>query len=244
MALPKLNHPTTTLTVPSSKLKVKVRPFTVKEEKILLMAQSSDDDTDKLTSMKQVIANCVLTPEFDADACPMFDIEYLFLKLRGFSVNNIIELKIQDEVDGEYYDLEIDINKMEVTFHENHNPQIELSDGVGIIMAYPSIDFLGKMIKAAHSVEKGDTDTVTNILFDSYARSIAKVWDEDGVYVAGVDFSADEASDFLETLPGNAFNKIQEFFDTMPSLDHEVTYMTKAGEIKSITLRGLQDFFP
>lgn len=243
MALPKLTHPTTKITVPSSKQVIVARPFTVKEEKILLMAQGDNADT-MVEALYSIIRNCVVKPsDFDPSKIALFDVEYIFLKLRAFSVNNVIELTYHDADDNEDYELELNLDEVEVYFDPSHNPKINLTDEVGIIMKYPDLSTMDLLRKQAEAVTDGDNQTALDLVFAIYVRSIDKVWDDDGVYVSGIDFTDEEANQFLETVSAEGFEKIQHFLDTMPILKHQVSYMTKKGETKTITLQGIQDFF-
>lgn len=242
MSLPKIQHPTRKLTIPSTGEKVAIRPFTVREEKILLIAHASKESEDISDAMKQVITNCVTTT-IDVDKLAMFDIEYLFVKLRAFSVNNIIELQYTDEEDNTPYDIELDLNDVEVKFNPEHKSKIELTDEIGVVMRYPDLRMMRDIRAQLNSLgDDAQTETVET-LFSIYAKCIEKVWDNDGVAVAGSDFTEEEAREFLESLPSEGFESIQKFFETMPTLSHTVNYMTKKGEVKSVTLSGLDDFF-
>lgn len=246
MPLPnmKSKHPLKTVTIPSSKKKIKVRPFTVKEEKILLLANVSEEVSDQSDAIKQIIANCVVD-DLDVDTLATFDIEYLFIQLRAFSVNNIIELQYKDQDDGVVYDLELDLNNVEVYFSPDHIKTIELVDGVGVVMRYPDLEMLEEIrqhiVTLGENPEQGEA---MNALTMVYAKCVDKVWEDDAVYTSGDDFTEEEVISFLDDLLEAEFGKIQQFFETMPVLSHEVFYMNMKGERKSITLRGLRDFFP
>ena len=138
MTLPKIPHPTFTLEVPSTKKKLTFRPFLVKEEKILLMAKTSQDENDVLSAVKQIVNNCCETKGFDVNKIAIFDLEYLFLKIRASSVGNMISLSYNDLEDKKQYSFEVDLNKIEVEFPaKSVSNKIEINGKTGILMSYP-----------------------------------------------------------------------------------------------------------
>ena len=140
--LPKIKHPTFEFVVPSTKKKETFRPFLVKEEKILLLAKSSEDKTDILRALKQVVNNCAISSNFDIDKLTIFDLEYLFLKLRSVSVNNIAKVAYQDNEDQQIYEFDIDLNTIEVKFPEKSEQNIKVTKDIIIKMKYPSVTIL------------------------------------------------------------------------------------------------------
>lgn len=237
MPLPKMSHPTRKITVPSTGKKIAIRPFTVKEEKILLsVAKDSVEFGDVIS---QILNNCIIG-DFDVDTAPMFDMEYIYLKLYAFSVNNILEFQRIEE-DGSKSDLELNLNDVEIKKNPEHTNKIELSGDVGVIMRYPN---LNTMIELRKKIKAVGDDNPVEILFSIFAQCIEKVWEGDKVYVVGSDFTMAEAEDFIENLSSDNFVKMTDFFNTIPILSHEVEYMTPKGEKKTVVLEGLDEFFP
>lgn len=246
MALPKVKHPTTIITIPSTKQPLTIRPFLVREEKILLIAQSSDNKEDVTNAVLQVIKNCVVkAPKgYKIETAPLFDIEFIFIRLRAFSVNNIIEINYTDPDDNKVHEFDVDLNKVEVRFDPTHNNKIDLMDGIGMMMKYPNLTaMLGIQKQFTEISETENREDATEALFSIFANSIDKIWEGEKVYVAGTDFTPDEAKQFLEQLSTEKFEKIQQFFQTMPALQHEIKYTNTKGEEKTFMLRGLSDFF-
>lgn len=233
MALPKISHPIFELTLPSTKQAIKYRPFLVKEEKILLTAQASDEPQDMINSIKQVINNCILTEDIDVDQLTTFDLEYLFIKIRSKSVNNIISLAYKDLEDDKRYEVEVDIDSIEIKEDPNHTNKIEINSTSGIIMKYPSAS-LAANINAA----EGEMD----IFFEVLKGCIETIYDGDAVYKAS-ESSPEELEEFVQSLDVNTFKKIQDFFTTMPKLYYEVKYTNSLGNEKVIPLTTLNDFF-
>lgn len=224
----KVKHPTFTLIMPSDKRKITFRPFTVKEEKILLMAQGENTEQ-ALEALKQVTTNCVLDKGFKVDSLPMFDLEYLWINIRAKSVNNILELKIQDPATQKPYDVEIDIDDIKIVFDPSHNKKVFLEDNMGVVMRYPTL----KMVQEL--ANENETEFNHAII----SQCIAQVFEGDAVEVAGEDFSLDDAKDFLDSLTSEMFDKIKHFFETIPVM----TYTGKYADGKEFTLKGWQDFF-
>ena len=137
MALPKTKHPLFDIKIPSTGKPVSFRPFLVKEEKLLLMAKASEDPTDIFKAIKQVINNCAMDKGFDIDKLAIFDLEYVFIRLRAISVNNIVKVSYRDNEDDKIYDFEINLNTVEVVFPEKISKNIKISDTIGMTMKYP-----------------------------------------------------------------------------------------------------------
>lgn len=233
MALPKISHPTFELTLPSNKQKVKFRPFLVKEEKILLMAMQGEDSDEIINSIKQVITNCVLSDGLDIDKLATFDLEYLFLKIRAKSVNNVIKLTYRDLEDELKYDVEINLDEVEVKFNPDHTNKIEINDKLGFYLMYPHAG-LSEKIK--------ESDSEADLFFDILKNCIEKIYDGDNVYMAS-DSTPEELEEFLQSLDVKSFKKIQDFFQTMPRLYHEIKYTNSLGNERTIKLSSLNDFF-
>lgn len=232
MSLPKISHPLFDVIIPSSKKKVKMRPFLVKEEKILLIAQTSDNPNDIVEAIKQVINNCFVD-DVSIDDLTTFDLEYIFVKLRARSVTHLIELKYTDPDDGSKYDVIVDLDAVEIKEDPRHANKIELTDTSGIVLRYPKTDMI-------NSIKKAETEV--DLFFNVIKYCIDKVYDEDSIYALS-DFTEEEQNDFLNELDVNTFTKIQTFLETMPRLYYEAAYMTKDGAEKKLILNSLTDFF-
>lgn len=233
MALPKISHPTFELTLPSTKQKIKFRPFLVKEEKILLMAMQGEDSDEIVNSIKQVINNCVITEGLDIDELATFDLEYLFLKIRAKSVNNVIKLTYRDLEDELKYDVEVNLDDVEVKFDPTHSNKIEINNKLGFYLNYPHAGLTEKI---------KDTESETDLFFDILKNCIQKIYDGDNVYMAS-DASGEELEEFMQNLDVKSFKKIQDFFTTMPKLYHEIKYTNSLGNERTIRLSTLNDFF-
>lgn len=233
MALPKISFPIYELTLPSIKQTIKYRPFLVKEEKILLSAQVSGEAQDVVNSIRQVINNCILTEGVDIDKLTTFDLEYLFIKIRAKSVNNIIKLAYRDLEDDKRYEVEVDLDTIEIQEDPTHTNKIEITSDMGIIMRYPSADLATSM-----KILDGEMD----VFFEVLKSCIEYVYDSEGKYNTG-DYPAEELDEFVQSLDVNTFKKIQDFFTTMPKLYYEVKYVNSLGNEKVIPLTTLNDFF-
>ena len=233
MALPKLDKPLFDLEIPSKQTTVKCRPFVVKEEKILLMAQQAGQEKDIVLAIKQVLENCVQDPTFDSDDLTTFDLEYMFLKLRARSVNNVIEVSYRDNEDDKVYDFEIDLDTVEMMKPAEINNKIMVTDTVGIVMKFPSVKVL----------ENTPENTSAPDLVEYLVRScVDQIFDEDEVYLASESTEA-ELQEFIEGLDVQTFQKIREFFDSLPSLYHKLEYKNANGNERVIELKTLSDFF-
>lgn len=233
MPLPKISYPIFELTLPSTKQTIKYRPFLVKEEKILLTAQASGEPEDIVLSIKQVINNCILTEGLDVDQLTTFDLEYLFIKIRAKSVNNIISMTYRDLEDDKRYDVEVDLDKIEIKEDPNHSKVVDIGNGLTLNMRYPRAD-LASSLKAV--------DGELDVFFEVLKNSIATINEGEQVYVAS-DYTTEELDEFVQSLDVNAFKNIQEFFTSMPKLYYEVKYTNSLGKEKVIPLTTLNDFF-
>ena len=235
MALPKNIRPEYTTTVPSTGKRVKYQPFSVKEEKILVLA-AEGGDTDEITNaLTNVLENCVTSPaEFKVSELALFDVEYLFLKARSKSAGEKITLNVTDPEDETFTtEHEINIDKIGVEKTEGHTDLIEVSEDVHIKMRYPDITFFNDGVNIA-SIE----DTTKLI-----ARCVDSIVMGEEVYNS-VDMSSGELDEWLDGLTTEQFQKISEFFQTMPKLKHSFTIKnTNTGNDFTITLEGLADFF-
>jgi len=232
MALPKIEHPVFTLKVPSTQKNVKFRPFLVKEEKLLLMAKASEQEADLLQAIKQVVNNCAID-KIDIDKFSLFDIEYLFLRIRAQSVNNIVSVSYKDFEDNNIYDFDIDLNEVEVQFPETVDKTIQITDKVGIVMKYPD----ASLYNDKEFLQSGDEAFYQLIL-----RCIEKFYDADGVYSAK-NVPMKEIEDFVENLDVKTFDKVRDFMTSQPKLHYEIKYKNTLGNERKIELSTLTDFF-
>jgi len=231
MALPKLNIPTHRLILPSTGDEVKFRPFLVKEQKLLLMAQQSDDEKETIDNMIQMIENCT---NLNVTNLPVFDVEYLFLKIRAKSVGDIIELNLlcpDDEVT--YANVSLDLNDVEVQIDETHKKIIDITDDVKMIMKYPQISDV-----KLNNVSQTETESVFEIL----KKCILEVHNGDEI-INSVDMKTEEISDFIDCLNTEQFENVMQFFNTMPKVRHVVEVTNPKTGVKSeVLLEGLQSF--
>lgn len=233
MALPKISHPIFELILPSTKQQIRYRPFLVKEEKILLTAQASGEPQDIILSIKQVINNCILTEGVDIEDLTTFDLEYIFIKIRAKSVNNVISLTYRDLEDDKRYDVEVDLDLIEMKEDPDHTNIVDVGNGITLTMRYPKADITSSL-KAI--------DGELEVFFEVLKGCIATIHDQEQTYVTA-DYSSEEMDEFIQSLDVNAFKKIQDFFGTMPKLYYEVKYTNSLGKEKTIPLTTLNDFF-
>ena len=236
MALPKLTTPTYELEIPSTDEKVKYRPFLVKEEKILLMAMESGKNEDIIQAVKDIVSECTFQ-KVNLGTMPMFDVEYIFLNIRAKSVGEVSKLNLLCPDDKKTYaSVEVDLTKVEVQVGDDHTNKIELTDDMGMIMTYPTID----------SFSAGGIQEVTaDNMIEMVGACVLQIYEEKGekVYEAK-DQTKKELAEFIENLDTKQFKKVQKFFDTMPKLKHEMTIKNpKTKKESKITLNGLNDFF-
>jgi len=236
MALPKLTTPTYELEIPSTDAKIKYRPFLVKEEKILMMAMESKASADITQAVKDIVTECTFN-KVKIDDMPMFDVEYIFLQIRAKSVGEISKLKLLCPDDKETYaDVEVDLNEVKVQVGDNHTNKIDLGNDMGMIMKYPSIDsFSDSGIK---DINPGNMlEVIGNCILQIYEKKGEKVYETK-------DQTKKEVEEFIESLNTKQFKDVQQFFETMPKLKHEITITNPKTKVENkITLTGLNDFF-
>jgi hypothetical protein len=232
MPLPKISQPLFDMTIPSTGKKITFRPFLVKEEKILLIAQQSENDTEIIRAIKQILNNCI-QEDIDIDNLAIFDLEYMFLKLRARSVNNIVKLSYRDTEDEKIYDFELDLDTIEIEIPKKINSNIDVSENVGMTMKYPSASITDRM---------KDFDNEVDLMTFFIVNCIDTIYDEDSVYVAN-EFSEEEITEFLDGLDVKSFEKIREFFENIPRLQHTIEYKNSNGSTRTIELSSLKDFF-
>ena len=232
MALPKIDLPIMELTLPSSGEKVKYRPFTVKEEKILLIGQASEDPMQEMLAAKQVINNCLI--DVDVSELAVFDLEYVLLVLRARSVNNIVEFNIKDSDTEEQITLTLDIDNVSITKNEEHSREIKINDEYTLFLKYPTID---EFIKIS-TIE--EDDPLTDYL--SLCTCLDFVASEDEVHYFK-DYNQEQIDAFMDDLSGEVVKDIQKFFETSPKLRHELPYTNKNGDEKTFVIEGMRAFF-
>ena len=240
MALPMMNAPIYTLVVPSSGATVKYRPFLVKEEKALLIAQQSEDVVTMIETLKQVVKSCV-QDKLDVEKLATFDLEYMFTQIRGKSVGETVDLIFGCDLDhGEQNEkakatVTIDLSTITVEKSAEHNNKIELFGNVGVVMKYPTVD----VIKKLEGFDVNDLDTV----FDIMALSIDYIYDGEQLFYAK-ESTREELLAFIENLSSEQFARVQKFFETMPKIIKEIQYdcpVCNRHHVKM--LEGLQSFF-
>jgi len=238
MVLPKIATPTYELELPSTGQPIKYRPFLVKEEKLLVLALESEDTKQITTAIKTVIKNCIETKNVKVETLPTFDIEYLFLNIRGKSVGEEIEVNIICPDDDETtVPVKINVDDIQVQKNPEHNKQIKVDDSIMMEMKYPSLD---QFIKNNFDFSRENTMDQS---FDLIASCIDKIYTEEEVWAAG-DVSKKELLEFLEQMNSYQFKQIEQFFETMPRLSHKIQVKNPKTEVESeVTLEGLSSFF-
>ena len=238
MPLPKISTAEYELKLPSNGKTIKYRPFLVREEKVLILALESENQKQITTAVKQVIKECVLTKGIKVDQLPSFDIEYLFLNIRGKSVGESIELMVTCGDDGKTeVPVTVLIDDIEVSTNDEHDTDIELSDGYSVKMKYPS---LNQFIETNFSQD--DEDAVEKS-FEMIATSIDMVYNDKDMFAAS-ECTKKELKEWVESLTSAQFQKIEKFFETMPKLTHTLEVVNPNTKKKNtIVLEGLTDFF-
>ena len=238
MPLPTISTPTYELTLPSSDKKIKFRPFLVKEEKILILAMESEDTKQIARSIKDVISKCILSRGIKVEKLSTFDIEYLFLNIRGKSVGEHIEIMVTCPDDGKtQVPMSINIDSIKVKKNDDHNKDIKLDDTYTLRMKYPSLaEFTKTNFGTMNEMKVDDT-------FELIASCIDQVYSEEESW-SHQECTKKELSDFIESLNSNQFKMVEKFFETMPKLSHTVKVTNPNTKVESdIKIEGLQSFF-
>ena len=227
MPLPKIATPTYELELPSTGKTIKFRPFLVKEEKLLVLALESDDTKEITNAIKAVLKDCIQTRGIKVENLPTFDIEYLFLNIRGKSVGEDIEVSVLCPDDGETYaEVEISIDDIKVIKDKNHSNQIKLDDTLMMEMKYPSLD---QFVKNNFNFDEGSQ---VDQSFDLIAGCVDKVYNADEAWTSE-DFTKKEINDFLGSMNSAQFKQIESFFTTMPKLSHDIEVVNPKTKKKS-----------
>ena len=238
MPLPTIVTPTYELELPSTGKKIKYRPFLVKEEKLLVLALESEDTKQITNAIRTVLKNCIQTRGVKVESLPTFDIEYLFLNIRGKSVGEEIEVNLispDDEVTQ--VPATINIDDIKIQKDESHTNKVKLDSKLVMEMKYPSLD---EFVKTNFDF---DEKIGMDQSFDLIATCIDKIYNEDEVWVAA-DCTKKEMKDFLEQMNSMQFKEIETFFTTMPKLSHSVTFTNPKTDVENtVVLEGLSSFF-
>lgn len=233
MPLPKIEKPLFELRVPSQNRNVLCRPFVVREEKILLTAQQSAVEKDIVLAIKQVLENCIQDPTFDPDDMTTYDLEFMFLKLRARSVNNVIEVSYRDHEDEKVYKFEIDLDDVEMMEEKEINNKIMITEDIGMVMKFPSVSVL-----SAIPSDLEQSDLIEYLIL----ACIDQIFDQDEVYPTA-EQDEKELKEFIDNLDVETFDKVRGFFDSIPSLYHKLEYENSLGNKRTIELTTLSDFF-
>jgi len=239
MPLPKISTPTYELVLPSSGKKIKYRPFLVREEKILILALESQDIKQITNAIKATLKECIVTRGVKVDDLPTFDIEYIFLNVRGKSVGEALELIVTCPDDEETtVPVKVYIDEIEVKKDKKHKQEIPLDAKLTLKMKYPS---LSEFIKENFEFS-GETSNVQQS-FDVVASCIDMVYDQDDVWAAS-DCTKKELTEWVEGLSSHQFKQIETFFETMPKLSHTLKVKNPKTKVESeVVLEGLASFF-
>jgi len=231
MALPKLDTPIHSMTLPSTGEEIKYRPFLVKEQKLMLVAQDTKDIKEAYDNLKNIIEACTFS-KLDIENLPIFDIEYIFLKVRSKSVGSKANVSVICPDDGETRQVvEIDLEEINVQIDEEHTNKIIISNDITVIMKYPKL-------KDATIVKEDDANTMVDMI----VNCIEEVHDGETVYTS-VDMNDKEKIEFLESFNMEQFEKLTEFFDTMPKIRHYVKVKNPKTEVESdVLIEGLESF--
>ena len=237
MSLPKINTPEYLLKLPSTDEEFRYRPFLVKEEKLLLIAQETGTEKSIYQAIKSLIQNCCFG-KVDVDKLPLFDIEYIFLQIRAKSVGETTTLEVTcPDDDKTKVKIEVDLTTLKVEMDEKHSPRIQLTDDIGLLMQYPNLASI-----LAMGVEDAAGATIDK-MFRMMQDCMYQIWQGEETFDA-MDYSNKEKKDFLESLNHQQFEKIQAFFDTMPTVKYEVEVINPKTKVKStVTLEGMNSFF-
>ena len=233
MALPKLNTPQYQLELPSTGGKIKYRPFLVKEQKLLMMAQESKNETEIADAISAIITSCT-DGVIDARNSPLFDVEYVFLRLRAKSVGETADVRIKcPDDDKTFTDIKIKLDDVDVHMTADHTNVVEVTDKIKVIMKYPVLNDMRKM--------KNQSNQVDNV-FGLLKSCIHEVHDGDTVH-SRVDMTDKDIEDFIDSLNTIQFEGLMNFFNTMPKLRHTINVTNPKTKVKSeVLLEGLDSF--
>lgn len=229
--LPKINVPTFKVKVPSLEREILMRPFLVKEEKILLLAKQSQDKEQIFLSLNQVVQGCIVDEEIDVLKLPYYDIEYLFVQLRINSIGGSVEVEINDPDTEKKVKASIELADIQIKAPKSKN-SIKINDTTALIMKYPTLDEISKV----------STENDVDSFFDTLKYSIKAVFHEDENYEFG-NYSDEEKTDFIDSLSVTDIDKCREFISKMPTVEVEAKWVNSEGTNKSTKLKGINSFF-
>jgi hypothetical protein len=238
MPLPKISTPTYELELPSTEKTIRYRPFLVKEEKLLVIALESEDNKQITNAIKTVIKNCILTKDIKVETLPTFDIEYLFLNIRGKSVGEEVEVNIICPDDNETNaTVSINLDDIKVQKNEEHTNKIKVDGSIMMEMKYPSLE---QFIKTNFDFKN---ENAMEQSFDLIASCIDKIYTQEEVW-STADVTKKELTEFLDQMNSSQFKEIEKFFETMPKLSHKIIVKNPKTEVESeVVLEGLASFF-
>ncbi len=236
MSLPKINTPEYRLNIPSTDEEISYRPFLVKEEKVLLIAQETGDDKAIYNAIKNLVDSCTFG-KCDVEKMPLFDLEYIFLNIRAKSVGEVSNIEVTCPDDGETkVKVDIDLTKIKVEMDEKHDARIQLTDDIGILMSYPHLGNLA-------TIQVNDATKQLDNLFQMIYDCMYQIWQGEETFDA-MDYTLKDKKEFIESLNHEQFAKIQNFFETMPSVKQNIEVENPKTKVKStITLSGMNSFF-
>ena len=241
MPLPKINTPTYELTLPSNRKKVKYRPFLVREEKILVLALESEDQKQITDAIIQIIGDCLITKNIDVTKLPTFDIEYLFLNVRSKSVGETVEVNVTCPDDGKTkVETSINIDDIKVIKNKDHNLIVKLDDKYSMKLKYPSLD---QFIENNFDFEMAAPNESVSAAMSMLSSCIDLIYDEEESWDAS-ESTKEELDEFIDQLNTKQFQKVEEFFRTMPKLSHTLKVTNPQTGVESeVVLEGLASFF-
>jgi hypothetical protein len=231
--LPKIVHPVFKIKVPSLRKDHSFRPFLVKEEKLLLMAKESKNNSDIFSAIKQVVVNCSLDKNLNIDKLAIFDLEYIFLKIRAFSVDNIVQVAYKDNEDNKVYNFEIDLNKVEIQYPEKTVNTIKINEDSGFMMKYPPASLYS---------DQEFLNTERDHYFKLILKCVDKIYFNEEIYEVK-DIPISELENFIENLSVGIFKQVNDFLTNTPKIEHIIEYTNEKGNRREIFLNSLNDFF-
>lgn len=231
--LPKIEHPVYKIKIPSLKKDHSFRPFLVKEEKLLLMAKESKNNADIFAAIKQVVVNCSLDKNLNIDKLAVFDLEYIFLKIRAFSVDNIVKVSYRDNEDNKVYDFEVDLNDIKVIYPNKTVDKIEINETTGFVMKYPPASLYS---------DQEFLNTERDHYFKLILKCVDKIYFGDDIYEVK-EVPVDELEGFIENLGVGIFKQVNDFLLNTPKIQHTIEYTNEKGNKREIYLNSLNDFF-
>ena len=247
MSLPKIDAPIFTMNLTSIKDPIKYRPFLVKEEKLLLMAMEGGEQAEIVTTSKQIINNCILSENVNAEELPLFDLQMALLNIRSKSVGEVIELMVghpeQKNSNGESCEkttkIKVNLADIKLTINDKHSKHIQLTDTITVEMKYPTMDVYNRLA----DIENAEDASAVEELFGIVTSCIDNIYSGDEVFNVS-DYSKEELSEFINSLTSDQFEKLKTFFGTMPALLHEIEYTCSTCKChEKQILNGLGDFF-